>query len=854
VEESSVGRPQPGLATGPSPRLTAGAPAVATAHDVAQAPAKPPNPVALPHPAASASLTSQDPSSFVGRREDVADVRRLLSASRLVTLTGAGGVGKSRLARQSAAGVRRAFPDGVWVVDVAEAHAAAPAPESRETPDPQRAARVVAAVLGVPDGTGRPPLDELAAHLRQRRLLLVLDNCEPALSACAVLAGALLRACPRQRILATSRQPLDVGGEVTLPVPPLATSGDEPVALFAARAAAARPGFALDGATAGVVADVCRCLDGLPLAIELAAEQLRTLEPRQLLARLTDPAAGRLPLASEAGPGAPPRHRSLRACVDWSYDLCTGPERTLWARLSVFAGGFGMDAVEAVCADDVLPEDDLLDLVATLVDKSVLVRHDHGPVVRYRMLEVLREYGRDRLREAGEERRLRGRHLAWYQRLAGEAGAQWCGPRQPESHAQLADEVENLRAAVESALAEPAVPGSGALTGPERALAVVTAVPLAFWQVRGLLPECRSRLEPALARATAPTPLRARALVLAAHLAFDLGDAEAARRLRGQGEELALRLGAVDALAYAAHVGGLLEPARGPGAARRFQETQERALEILSGAAGPEPALRVHLLNAAGLAAAVAGDRARAASCRDDVDALTGAGELCHRARSRMACALAAWSHVDLEAATREASESLRLVLRQGTVAGSWDRSVLRAGLEVLAWIAARRRRFRRAATLLGAAGALGAGAPESVTGLRHLTGYHDRCGRLARDALGDAGYETAHRRGRGLGHEAAIALALEEREPGTAAPPAGETAGGSPPTPPPTPLTPREQQVAELVAAGQSNREIAATLVVSQRTAEGHVENILTKLDLSSRAQIAVWATRRRRARTGGR
>ena len=757
-----------------------------------------------PHPGVvSGQRIAADPTFFVGRRDEVAGVRELLSASRLVTLTGTGGVGKTRLARQAAAEVRRAFPDGVWFVDVA------------------------AGPPVVPEGA-RP-----AADGGPRRTLLVLDGCEARLPGCAELVGGLLRASPWLRVLATSRQPLDVGGEVTFPVPPLAPA--DAVTLLTARA-----GLDPDGATADTLAEICRRLDGLPLAVELAAARVGELTPAQVLARLVDPVTGRTTVLDGLGRARPssagvlPRHETMRACVEWSHDLCTEAERTLWARLSVFEDGFELAAVEAVCGGGSLP-DDLLDLVTSLVTKSVLVRHDDGHVVRYRMPAAVREHGQDRLRASGEEDACRRRHRDRFERLALSSRAAWPGPRQDEYLARLDRDVSNLLAAVETSLAEPGAAG--------RALALLTAVPVGFWQLRGLLPECRRRLGAALEVATAPTPLRARALALAGHVAFGLGDAAAAERWGGAARVLALRVGAVPELARATHVLGLAALAGGDlGDAVALQT---RALELVGLVSDADPELRLGLLDAAAMAAALTGDRERATACRDAVLRVTGQpGDGYHRTRTLAACALAAWRRHDPDDAAREAAASLRLARRPGAgdAPAAWDLPVLRLDLEVLGWVAARRQRHRRAATLLAAAETLGAEAHEARAALRHVVADHERCVRRARHALGDDAYEAARRRGLGLGAEEVAELALgpdhEHRGP-PGGPPATDTDAS-------TPLTRREQQVAELVARGLSNREIAAALVVSQRTAEAHVGNILTKLGFGTRAQIAAWAAGR--------
>src|SRR5215469_2038154 len=344
--------------------------------------------------------------SFVGRRGELAEVRRLLAGSRLVTLTGIGGVGKTRLALRAAAGLRRAFRDGVWLVQLDQVR------------DEALVAQAVAGALGLQDRAGYPPAAALADYLAGRQLLLVLDNCEHVVDAVAKLADTLLRAAAGLRVLATSRESLNMTGESVLAVPPLAApeagrslsvaelARFPAIGLFAERAAQVVAGFALTEANAAAVASICRRLEGLPLAIELAAAWLPVLSPEQIDVRLGD----RLGLLTRAGRARPARQQTLRASIEWSYGLCSQPERLLWARCSVFAGGFELDAAEGVCADDRLAAGRVLDLLAALAGKSILtVEHREGGA-RYRLPETLREFGQERLHESGEDTTLRRRH------------------------------------------------------------------------------------------------------------------------------------------------------------------------------------------------------------------------------------------------------------------------------------------------------------------------------------------------------------------------------------------------------------------------------------------------------------
>jgi len=393
-----------------------------------------------------------DVTSFVGRRREIEQTKRLLS-TRLTTLTGPGGVGKTRLALRVAGDLPRAFPDGVWLVELADLR------------DPALLAHTVADQLGIRDPASRWVLTRLADFLGSKHLLLVLDNCEHLIDACAVLADSLLRACPDLRILATSRQPLRTAGESCLLVGPLAQC--EAVNLFADRAAAVLPGFTVDERNAAAVASLVRQLDGIPLAIELATVRLRALSVDQVLERLSD----RYRLLTRGTRSAPPRQQTLRSLIDWSYYLCTERERTVWARLAVFAGGFELDPAEDVCAGADISNEDVLDVVASLVDKSVLLREEHGPLVRYRMLETIRQYGQERLAEAGEEELLRRGHRDWYERLVERFEAEWLGPDQAGWLTRLRLEHGNLRAAMDYCLTAPA-PATEQYAGRAKALRV----------------------------------------------------------------------------------------------------------------------------------------------------------------------------------------------------------------------------------------------------------------------------------------------------------------------------------------------------------------------------------------------
>ncbi|MFD9667291.1 ATP-binding protein [Rhodococcus sp. NPDC059968] len=748
--------------------------------------------------------------SFVGRRRELTEAKRLLSLARLVTLTGVGGVGKTRLAVRVAANVRRAFDDGVWLIELGELN------------DPDLLADTVVAALGLREQSSNPAPELLAEHLADRRVLLVLDNCEHLVEAAAVLAETLLRQCPGLRVLATSREPLGIGGEAVMRVPPLTVSDpDRPpslqglaeydaVTLFAQRAETAAPGFVFSEADRVTITKICQRLDGLPLAIELAAARLRVLTPQQILDRLTD----RYRLLTAGSRGAPARQQTLKLSIDWSYDLCEPVEQQLWARLSVFAGGFELDAAECLAAG-LLVQEEVLDVVARLLDQSILIREVVGTVARYRLLESLREYGYQKLREMGEEAALRRRHRDWCLQLVKKAEEEWIGPHQLAWITRLEREQPNMRDALQFCVTEPGEDEAEA--GLQIAAALHT-----LWLTHGLLSEGRCWLDRVLAHHSGqPTTERIKALSANAALAAIHGDLRMGAVLVEESETLAAHLGGTGVRAIVTHADGL--QALFGGDLPRAVACFEAALEGFR-AEGDLMRLIEDLVGLE-LASGLLGDMARAIACKEEVLAITELyGESVQRACSLWAFALAVWQ-TDHMHASRLLEQSVRLARVVD------DRLNAAMSLEALAWIAAADHLGRRAAVLLGAAAALSqtvVGAPIAVPTL--LT-YHDECVRQARRALGVQVFDEEVRHGEAMTFENALAYALDERR--TASRTRADTATG---------LTKRERQVAGLVAEGLTNKAIAAQLVISQRTAQGHVEHVLAKLGFTSRAQIAAW------------
>jgi predicted ATPase/class 3 adenylate cyclase len=515
--------------------------------------------------------------SFIGREKEMDEVKRLLGTTHLLTLTGTGGTGKTRLSMQVAADLLDQFPNGVWLIELATIDDAA------------QVASAIAAPLRVRDEPGQEMLVTLTNYLRNKQLMIILDNCEHLIAECARIAETLLRASPGLQILATSREPLGIAGERTWPVPSLSIPegwreeirGDkaaerltqyESVRLFIDRATAIRPAFKVTNENAPYIAEICWRLDGIPLAIELAAARVRVLNLDQIATRLND----QFRLLTGGSRTALPRQQTLRALIDWSFDLLSDQERTLLRRLSAFAGGRTLEAVEAVCSDEKLPDFEIIDLLTSLVDKSlVTVEKVLGKEPRYTILESVWHYGREKLVEAGESDALRTRHLEYFLKIAIEAAPNLLGAQQFIWLERLQPDFYNFRYALDSSLeVEGLAP-----------LGMKLAASLGrFWEIRSLLVEGRELLASILAHPAnaAPTAERAAALQLAGRLAWladriEEGAAyseEAVRIYRTLGNEAALAAAGVDEVLYLFDRGSLDE------ARALLRECEEIALRI----------------------------------------------------------------------------------------------------------------------------------------------------------------------------------------------------------------------------------------------------------------------------------
>ena len=452
-------------------------------------------------------------STFIGRDGEIEAAEERLAESTLLTLTGPGGVGKTRLALEIAAHVAPDFPDGIWITELA-------ALTEAELVDD-----AVAAALRIKQRAGTEILTALVEAIADRRMLLILDNCEHLLDAVVAMTDEILRRCPQVKVLATSREALGIPGESLLPVPsmslPAGSEGasdagfaaSDAVRLFVDRAAAVLPGFALTDANAAAVAQICRRLDGIPLAVELAAARVRSLPPNQIAARLDD----RFRLLTGGSRTALPRHRTLRAAMDWSFDLLTDAERAILPRLAVFAGSFSLDAAEAVTAGGAVAERDVLDLLGHLVDRSLLLTEESALEARFRMLETIRDYAQERLAESGDAGARHAMHRDWFVGLVDRARpAFFSGRVEPAWVDRLVADADNLRAALRWAHEDPA--------GADAELSMAAGL-WRFWEVRGDLEEGGAWLERAIARSGGEVSTRrASALTGAGMLAGHRGD------------------------------------------------------------------------------------------------------------------------------------------------------------------------------------------------------------------------------------------------------------------------------------------------------------------------------------------
>ena len=667
-------------------------------------------------------------SSFVGRTRDIEEVTRLLDRSRLVTLSGAAGCGKTRLAIQVAAERVDDYPDGAWLVELAAVS------------DPALVDLAVATTLGMREDPSRPIAESLAIHLRQRRVLLLLDNCEHLIAACANLVEALLRAAPGLRILATSREALNIAGELawrvpSLEIPEVVAVPDlehlrsvESIRLFLDRAAFSDAAFALTRANAPAVVQICRRLDGIPLAIELAAARVRVMSVDQIVSRLED----RFRLLTGGSRTALERQQTLRACVAWSYSLLTDDEARLFGRLAVFSGGFQLEAAETVCGGDGLLGDTILDLLSRLVDKSLVVASGG----RYGLLETLRQFGRDQLIERGEADALQRRHAAYYARFAEATASGWMTFSQPEVLASIYLELENLRAAMEACRA----------VDPETGLRIAAGIGL-YWWFGGSAREGVERLDGFLSQYSERDALRARSLFYCALARIFGGDLERPRTLLD--EALGIATDRDDERLRALVLVGL-------GVHHTTRGESDLALPILEEARSlaRDDHLTLHLaLFHLGVVHFVSGDFERSRSVLEETVAVTErAGDRSLESTAHGVLGSILLIAGDFDAARRRFEKALQLAV---ATSDWWN---LAWGLEFFVMLASAEGQAERAVRLAGAAAALNEAKGRVMPAVMQPV-YRSSLA-VARAALPDPDAEFES--GRRIGLDAAIEYALE--------------------------------------------------------------------------------------------
>ena len=747
-------------------------------------------------------------SSFIGRERELGAVKRLLGASRLVTLTGAGGSGKTRLSLQAAAGLLGAYTDGVWFVSLASLSEAALVPQA------------VATVLGVREQPNRTLTVSLAENLRHNQLLLILDNCEHLVGACAKLAESLLQSCPHLSILASSREALNIAGESVYRVPSLPLPDPQAplpadlaqygaFQLFVERATAARPDFALTPANAAAVAWICQRLDGMPLAIELAAAKVKVMGIDQIGARLDD----RFRLLTGGSRTALPRHQTLRAAIDWSYNLLSGAERMLLGRLSVFSGGWTLVAVEVIGAGEPLDALAVIDLLTSLIDKSLVNAGEAGGETRYSMLETLRQFAREKLLASEEHHHIRDLHLEYFLTVAEESGS-LLGRADKFWLDRLDREHDNMR----SALDWCAESGQG-VAGLRLADTLAS-----FWYTRDYQGEGRMHLKRMLAQpsAAARSVGRASALIASGFLEHRHGDSIGARALLE--ESLSIATEAQDAQIMGLALEYLGDVVSSQGDHATASSMLERSVAIWralnnSGELGRTLILlgEVELLQARYIQAQEL--------LEESVALIRAAGTRNGLAWSQRRLAQAIAGQGDYRPAVALSQASLALNVELG------DRQGVAGSLAALAAVAAAQGQVQRAARLYAAVEALVEAMARPLISYDLVAWQRDVA--VLRATLDPAALATLWAEGRAMTMDQAIAeaqaISVSERPPRPA-----------PVAPIPAGLTAREVEVLRLLAHGLTDAQIAETLVISPRTVNAHLRAIYSKLGVTTRTAAA--------------
>jgi predicted ATPase/DNA-binding CsgD family transcriptional regulator len=742
--------------------------------------------------------------SFIGRRRELAEIRSTLADARLISLVGPGGVGKTRLAMRVAADLARSCANGAWLVELGE------------VVDPALVGSAAASALGLRDQVAADPAQHLLGYLRDRDLLLVVDNCEHLLEAAARLVSEVLKAAPGVRVIATSREPLSVAGEHLLPVPPLDLPGttepvnrlrqNEAVALFTERAGAASGTFGLTSDNAAAVADLCRRLDGLPLAIELAAVRTRALTTQQILDRLAD----RFTLLTGGNRAALPRHQTLRTTIEWSHDLLTDSERAVLRRACVFAGRFTLDDVEGVCVSDEIPASEALDVLASLVDKSLVTRDDVGAAACYRLHETMREFAALKLSLAGENDEVWRRCTQYYWSRCAQSSfdgryrlLQWL------EWAEL--EIDNIRAVLQRCL-----------TSGDDARGLEIAVFIAWYWITRATSEGVRWLDEYLARSDGGASVRGWALFLRGFLPLLQAESTVAQSGLHAAVTAARQQRDAELLAEALAMASIADNLAGDQTAAR--KLLAEAHDVAQRCAGPSALISV--LQARALNGMADGNL-------DAVRAAATAGiELSRQADDVYSLEMMLLNLGSAALVARDLDEALPLLADALRIAQQIDDRVgMYYLLASVACHAAFSGQAQPAARLMGAAYTVRTEAGANV--MPFLAPLLLQAEEAATEKLGRSRFEAVFQAGQRLDRDAAVALALGER-----AEPAGAPAGEADTAL----LAPREADVARLVADGLTNKQIGARLFISERTVDSHMRSIMNKLGFSSRAQIAAW------------
>lgn len=749
--------------------------------------------------------------SFVGREAELGELARLVRSSRLVTVSGGAGLGKTRLAIEAAGRLLDVAPRSIRFVSLGS------------LTDGPLVAQEIASSLGVREKAREPLIQTLAARIGEHSMLLLVDNCEHLVDACARLVYLLLSACTNLRVLATSRQPLRVPGEVVWRIPPLSLadpqetnvqviSSSEAVRLFETRARLVEPNFEIGPGNADVVALLCRRLDGIPLAIELAAARTEMMSVEDIVTRLED----RLRLLASEGSLRVPRHQTLQAALDWGHQLLDDDERRVFQRISVFAGGFDLAAADAVCGAADLDWEVLLANLFGLVEKSLLVPDtSHAGPTRYRLLETVRHYGAERLAESGEAESLAEKHAAYYLSLAEGSESFERGPDQQQWLERLESEQDNFRAALEWCRAHDS----------DAWLRMASSLTW-FWVTRGYFTEGRAWLDGAIAAAPEESAGRIRGLLAVARLIFWQGDYDSASSLCRACLDLCRRWGDEERRGWALTLLGSIHAYRG-----EYQESQRQFEEVLASVSDVH--VRIEALVGMSEMLIQQGELAQARFRLEEVLELAHGPEA-PRGRAALFLGLVAFFSADYRAARGNFAEGLDIFARLG------NRYAAAGALEGLAALALVDSDPVRALRLCGAAAAL-----RESTGAQLAPRWREVLRAVVIEpAFNAAGKDAplAWEEGEHMTFDEAIQYAQDDPlSPVSRAREARESARGL------AGLTSRELEVAELVAQGMTNREIAHRLVIAERTVEGHVERLRNKLKVRSRTQVGVAIVKQR-------